>query len=249
MEGKPGEFIQVDNIIALTEEESTFKGAFLDTPAEKQGLLMGLAKVILTEQDPQVVFERMGITNLPKLEKDEKYEFNLSSVGLTLRQLKKDHTKQVGKAKEPWSSSNWGSVRILFKGFNIDGSYEDLLDDIAKKLQTSDAKSRVVGIFKSMVTPKSGEIGKEKGRAKDIAREKVAQTLSEALDEQPNVVALYAGGFKPPHLAHFENAKFLGSKADKLIIYIGHRIRLGVAIDPQQSYAIWEIYAKYLAKN
>ena len=245
--GKPGEFIQVDNIIALTEEESTFKGSFLDTPAEKQGLLMGLAKVILTEQDPQEVFLRMGIMNLPKLEKDEKYEFNLSSVSLTLRQLKKDHTKQVGKAKEPWSTSNWGLVRTLFRGFNIDGSYEDLLDDIAKKLQTSDAKSRVVGIFKSMVTPKSGEIGKEKGRAKDAAREKVAQTLSEALDDQTITVALYAGGFKPPHKAHYENAKLLSQNADKLIIFIGPKIREGVEITAQQSKAIWEIYAKYLA--
>ena len=33
IEGKQDEFIQVDNIIALTEEESVFKESFLDLPA------------------------------------------------------------------------------------------------------------------------------------------------------------------------------------------------------------------------
>jgi hypothetical protein len=246
IEGKTDEFIQVDNIIALTEEESVFKESFLDLPAEKQGLLIGLAKVILIEQDPEEVFRRMGITNVPKLAKDEEFEFNLSSVKLTLRKVKLDNFKEVAR-EDIWSTANWGQIKILFKGFNIDGSFEDLLDDIARKLTNPRSKNRIAGTFRSMVSVKSGEVGTPKGAGKEAALEKVAQTLSEALDDQSNTVALYAGGFKPPHKAHYENARLLGDQADKLIIFIGPKIREGVEITAQQSKAIWEIYAKYLA--
>ena len=244
--GKDDEFIQVDNIISISEEEQNYKGSFLDLPAEKQGLLIGLAKVILLEEDPQEVFRRMGITNVPKLAKDEEFEFNLSSVKLTLRKVKLDNFKEVAR-EDIWSTSNWGQVKILFKNFNIDGSFEDLLDDIARRLTNSRSKNRVAGTFKSMVSVKSGEVGTPKGAGKEAALEKVAQTLSEALDDQSTTVALYAGGFKPPHKAHYENAKLLSQNTDKLIIFIGPKIREGVKITAEQSKAIWEIYAKYLA--
>ncbi|CAB4125085.1 hypothetical protein UFOVP54_58 [uncultured Caudovirales phage] len=243
--GKEDQYIQVDNIISLTEEEHAFKGSFLDLPAEKQGLLIGLAKVILLEENPEEVFRRMGIPNVPKLEKGEEFEFNLSSVKLSLRKVKLENFREVAR-EEVWSTTNWGTIKILFKNFNIDGSFEDLLDDIARRLTNARSKNRIAGIFKSMVTVKSGEVGTPKGKGKEDALEKVAQTLSEALDDGSEIVALYAGGFKPPHLAHFQNAKFLSTKADKIIIFIGPKIREGVKITAEQSKAIWEIYAKYL---
>lgn len=246
IEGKADEYIQVDNIIALTEEESVFKGSFLDLPAEKQGLLIGLAKVILLEENPDEVFRRMGISGLPKLKRGEEYEFNLSSVKLSLRKVRLENFKEVSR-EEVWSTTNWGTIKILFKGFNIDGSFEDLLDDISRKLTNTRSKNRIAGIFKSMVSVKSGEVGTAKGKGKEDALEKVAQTLSEALDDQNITVALYAGGFKPPHKAHYENARLLSQNADKLIIFIGPKVREGVKITAEQSKAIWEIYANYLA--
>jgi nicotinamide mononucleotide adenylyltransferase len=243
--GKEDEYIQVDNIISLTEEEHAFKGSFLDLPAEKQGILIGLAKVILLEQDLQDVFRRMGISNMPKLKRGEEFEFNLSSVKLSLRKVQLEGFKEIAR-EEVWSTTAWGTIKILFQGFNIDGSFEDLLDDVAKKLTNTRSKNRIAGIFKSMVTVKSGEVGTAKGKGKEDALEKVAQRLSEALDDGSEVVALYAGGFKPPHLAHFENAKFLSTKADKIVIFIGPKIREGVKITAEQSKAIWEIYAKYI---
>lgn len=246
IEGQEDQYIQVDNIIALTEEESVFKGSFLDLPAEKQGLLLGLTKVILLEENPDEVFRRMGISNLPPLEKGEEYEFNLSSVKLALRKVKLENFKEVAR-EEIWSTTNWGTIKILFRGFNIDGSFEDLLDDIARKLTNARSKNRVAGIFRSMISVKSGEVGTAKGKGKEDALEKVAQTLSEALDDQSITVALYAGGFKPPHKAHYENAKLLSQNADKLIIFIGSKVREGVKITAEQSKAIWEVYSKYLA--
>jgi len=243
--GKEDQYIQVDNIISLSEEEHAFKGSFLDLPAEKQGILIGLAKVILLEQDPQDVFRRMGISNVPKLKKGEEFEFNLSSVKLSLRKVQLEGFKEIAR-EEIWSTTAWGTIKILFQGFNIDGSFEDLLDDVARKLTNARSKNRIAGIFKSMVSVKSGEVGTAKGKGKEDALEKVAQTLAEALDDGSEVVALYAGGFKPPHLAHFQNAKFLSTKADKIVIFIGPKIREGVKITAEQSKAIWEIYAKYL---
>jgi nicotinamide mononucleotide adenylyltransferase len=243
--GQEDQYIQVDNIIALTEEEHAFKGSFLDLPAEKQGLLIGLAKVILLEQDPQDVFRRMGISNVPELAEGEEFEFNLSSVKLSLRKVKLENFREVAR-EEVWSTTAWGTIKILFQGFNIDGSFEDLLDDVARKLTNARSKNRIAGIFKSMVSVKSGEVGTAKGKGKEDALEKVAQTLAEALDDGSEAVALYAGGFKPPHLAHFENAKFLSTKADKIVIFIGPKIREGVKITAEQSKAIWEIYAKYI---
>lgn len=246
IEGQDDQYIQVDNIIALTEEESVFKGSFLDLPAEKQGLLLGLTKVILLEENPDEVFRRMGISNLPPLKEGEEYEFNLSSVKLALRKVKLENFKEVAR-EEIWSTTNWGTIKILFRGFNIDGSFEDLLDDIARKLTNARSKNRVAGIFRSMISVKSGEVGTAKGKGKEDALEKVAQTLSEALDDQSTTVALYAGGFKPPHKAHYENARLLSQNADKLIIFIGSKVREGVKITAEQSKAIWEIYSKYLA--
>jgi len=243
--GKEDEYIQVDNIISLSEEEHAFKGSFLDLPAEKQGILIGLAKVILLEQDSQDVFRRMGISNVPELKKGEEFEFNLSSVKLSLRKVQLEGFKEIAR-EEIWSTTAWGTIKILFQGFNIDGSFEDLLDDVARKLTNARSKNRIAGIFKSMVSVKSGEVGTAKGKGKEDALEKVAQTLAEALDDGSEVVALYAGGFKPPHLAHFQNAKFLSTKADKIIVFIGPKIREGVKITAEQSKAIWEIYAKYI---
>jgi hypothetical protein len=105
--GQEDQYIQVDNIIALTEEEHAFKGSFLDLPAEKQGLLIGLAKVILLEQDPQDVFRRMGISNVPELAEGEEFEFNLSSVKLSLRKVKLENFREVAR-EEVWSTSQLG---------------------------------------------------------------------------------------------------------------------------------------------
>ena len=45
--GIPGEFVQVDNIISLSQEEGEFKKTVLDYPAELQGLILGLVKTPL----------------------------------------------------------------------------------------------------------------------------------------------------------------------------------------------------------
>lgn len=242
IEGKKDEYIQVDNIIALSEVEHEFKNNFLDLPAEKQGLILGLVKVVLLEKNPQDVLQALGIQNVPTLEDDEELEFNLSSGKLTLRKVKLKDFKTV-KREDIWSSTNWEDIKKLLQGINIEGSFEDILKDIKVKLKNPRSKNRIKGIFNSMVSVKSGEVGTPKGDNKEKALNSV-NTLLELKDI--NSVGLYAGGFKPPHKAHFNNAKFLASKVDKLIIFIGPKIREGVKITAEQSKEIWEIYSKYI---
>lgn len=245
--GEQDQFIQVDNIIALSEEEHNFKNSFLDLPAEKQGLMIGLVKVALLEELPQRVFDRLGILTVPELAENEEFEFNLSSVKLTLRKVKLDGFKEVSR-EDVWSSADWTKVEDLLHNFDLQQTFEELLEEISKKLKNPRSKNRIAGLFKSMVSVKSGEAGTPKGAAKEVALQKVSQKLAESLEDGSNVVAIYAGGFKPPHKAHFENAKILSSKSDKLIIFIGSKVREGeIKITPEQAKEIWEIYSNYLS--
>lgn len=239
--GKQDEYIQVDNIIALSEEEHGFKNNFLDLPAEKQGLILGLAKVITLEENPQSILKRLSISDVPPLGESEEYEFNLSSGKLSLRKVKLDNFKEVSR-QEIWSTTNWGLIKQLFQNYNIDGTFEDLLNDLRSNLKNPRSKRRIKGIFNSMVSIKSGEVGTPKGAGK----QKALDAVNSLLENRQENVALYAGGFKPPHKAHFNNAEFLAKKADKLIIFIGPKIREGIRITAEQSKAIWEIYVNYL---
>ena len=169
MEGLSGQFVQIDNMIVTSETESGYRKSFLDLPAEKQGLLIGLAKAILLEEPEARVFQRLGITNVPTLEKGQEYEFNLSNKGLTLRLVTLgDNFKELNR-KEVWNSFNWNDTRKLFQNFNIDGSFDELLNDIKSKLKNPRSKNRIKGVFKSMVVINAGEAGTPKGINKQNA--------------------------------------------------------------------------------
>jgi len=246
IEGFPDLTVQIDNMIVSSEEESTYRASFLDIPGPKQALMIGLAKTMCIEEDPFEIFKRLGIKEVPQLQEGQEYEFVLSSKGLTLRVVTLDNFKEVER-RDIWMSYNWSDVQTLFKDYKVDGTFEQLLDQLVKKQWKSQrSKNRIKGTFKSMLVIGAGEVGTPKGAGKEAALDKVNSLLEN--EGQPKTVAIYAGGFKPPHRAHFENAKILGSKADKLVIFIGPKVREGVKITAEQSKAIWEIYAKYLPK-
>ena len=226
--GQPGQYIQVDNIIALSQEEHNFKNNFLDLPAEKQGLLIGLVKTVLLEEDPKSVFRRLSITNLPPLQEGEEYEFNLSSVNLSLRKVKLENFKEVSR-EIVWGSADWNLVEKLLLNYNIEGTFEELLNEITNKLKNPRSKKRVAGIFRGMVSVKSGEVGTPKGDNKERAIKLVTQRLSESkvrplfntnksfskfFTESEgtgfNLIVIFAGRFQPFHKGHahyYERAK------------------------------------------
>ena len=247
--GQPDEYVQIDNIISISNEEAEFKKEFLDYPAEIQGLMLGLAKTICLEEDPKSIFARMGIKNIPALEPNQEYEFNLSSAGLTLRIVTLDNFKETDKT-DVWKTSNWSSIKKLFTNYNIDGSWEDLLNDLSSKLQNLRSKNRIKGIFNSMVSIKSGEVGTPKGDNKQKALDKVNSTLAETnlgkylastlLEADQTTIALFPGAFKPPHKGHFDVVKQLLQRADEVVILISPKTREGITAD--ESVAIWNLY-------
>jgi cytidyltransferase-like protein len=256
IEGQPDQYVQIDNIVSISDDEAEFKKEFLDYPAEIQGLLLGLAKVICLEEDPKAIFARMGIKNIPELEPNQEYEFNLSSAGLTLRIVTLDNFKEVDRT-EVWKTSNWSNIKRLFTNYKIDGSFEDLLNDISSKTKNIRSKNRIKGIFNSMVSIKSGEVGTPKGDNKQKSLDKVNNTLTETnlgrylasllLEQDQPTIALYPGKFKPPHKGHFEVVKKLLQNADEVVVLISPKTHEGITAD--ESAAIWELYKQKLDGN
>jgi len=253
IEGYPDLSVQIDNMIVMSEQESDYRKSFLDLPAEKQGLLVGLAKAILLEENPQDIFSRLGITNIPKLEDNQEFEFNLSNKGLTLRLVTLgDNFKETGR-NEIWTSFNWSDVEKLFKNYNLNGSWEDLLDNIKNKIQNPRSKNRVKGVFNSLVVINAGEAGTPKGDNKLKAKEKVNSTLSENNlgrylvsmlleheEETQPTIAIFPGAFKPPHKGHFDVVEQLLKVSDQVVILISPKTRDGITAD--ESMAVWNLY-------
>jgi len=248
-------YIQIDNIVSLSPEESEYKESFLNMPADIQGLLVGLAKVILLEEKPEEVFKRLGIRNVPKLEENQEYEFNLSSTKLTLRIADVLNNRTV-KHKDVWSTNNWSATQKLFANYDT-SSFEDLLKSMTKKFKNPRSGRRIPGLFKSMVTIKSGEVGTPKAQMKQDAYDLIDKTFAVSFTEHyfyesdeynGETVGLYAGGFKPPHKGHFSIVERLSKEVDKIIIFIGHKLREGETITAEQAKKIWEVYNKHIDK-
>ena len=254
MDGFEGLSVQVDNIIVLSEKDQEYQKSFLDLPAEKQALIQGLARVVLTTENPEKVFSRMGINmrKLPVLDKNQEYEFALGPTTLALRKITYGQDYREQNREIIWQSRNWQDVIKLLNGFDLTQDYDHLLGQVAEKVTDARSRSRIVGVMRSMINVGVGEKGTPKGdnkeRAISAASSKLG-ALEEVTDsELKNIVSLYGGGFKPPHKAHFENALKLCKNADRLIIFIGAKVREGVPITAEQSKQIWEIYKKYLPK-
>jgi len=162
-------------MVSTSEEESNFKKEFLDYPAEVQGLMLGLIKVALIEKDNNEIFKKLGISDLPKLEKDEEYEFNLSSSGLTLRKIKLSPEKKELSREEVWKTTNWNAIKTIIDGFDYEKGFEPFLNQLSKLSDRS--KKRIKGVFNSMVSIKSGEVGTPKGDNKQKALDTVNSKL------------------------------------------------------------------------
>lgn len=176
---------QVDIMLSLNKIETEFKKQFLDMPAEKQGLIIGLVKTILLESEPKDVFKRMGI-NYKDLSEDKEYDFTLSSSGLSIDIVNKfDPSKpKVKETKENVAKlTNWNTIIELLKEYDISNKqFNDLIETLKNKdWKNQRSLRRVLGSFNAMVLTTSGEIGTEKGNRKEEARSKVKALLNESV--------------------------------------------------------------------
>jgi hypothetical protein len=204
---------QIDNIVALDQVEMSFKQHFLDMPAEKQGLILGLVKIATIETEPARLFKHLGISvtieNIP----DQEYEFNLSSVKLELRKV----TYEPGTFKQIdreilWSSQNWEDLQKLLYQYDLDQSFDELLSSSKSLIKNPRSNQRMQGVFASMITVKSGEVGTAKGAGKEAALEKIRKTFSEnrkqirllnsLLENTSGTVVFAFGRFQPPTAGH-----------------------------------------------
>ena len=161
--------VQIDNIIALDRDETVFKKNFLDMPAETQGLIMGLVKTAIQEATKKRklpdLFARIGL-QVPST--DKKLEFTLSGVNLSLRAYEADENgREVKGTRETlWNSNRWTDTVNLLSDYNLRKPFEELLDDAKATLKHPTSKQRVKGLFTSMVSIKSGEVGTAKAERK-----------------------------------------------------------------------------------
>lgn len=162
------DWVQVDNIIVLSEQDMEFQKEFLNLDAPKQALLMGLIRVILNKIDIYSLFDK---TTLGKKNEDQEYEFVLSSSGLSLRLVTLNEDYKELDRKEIWRTTDWNIVKTLTRGLiNINDPYEQILSDIYSMFYNDDRSCRrIVGIMKSMIRVGPGEVGTPKGFGKENA--------------------------------------------------------------------------------
>ena len=172
---------QIDNIIAMTEDEANFKTKFLDIPAEKQGLILGLIKTFTVEKELSKVFDVESNSDIFNLKENEEFEYSLSSSELQLRKITyKSGTFEQENREIVWRSNSWFYVLELLRilGYNIDCSFEELLNKAKKQIKYERSFKRIKGIFNSMISIKSGEVGTEKAQSKQEAIDKINSAFS-----------------------------------------------------------------------
>ena len=169
---------QIDSIIARDYAEANFKRRFLNMPASIQGLVLGLVKVAVLENPATELFVRLGITDPGVLAPDQEYEFNLSSSELQLRRVQYEPGtyKQVSR-EILWTSTNFLNVYSLLGMTSFDYKFVELVSVINSRIKNPRSRERIKGLFASMISVKSGEVGTEKGAEKEKSLALVQQTF------------------------------------------------------------------------
>src|SRR5574344_8084 len=258
MQGFEGLLVQIDCVFVSSEKEQEYKTNYLSLPTTKQKLILALVQVVLKEEKPEQVFARLGIKKLPKLEKNQFLEFNLHETGLTLQKTteKEEGTPETTNSEQIWRSMDWSDVTKLLANYDLTQDFDGLLSQVATKLKHTSSKRRILNFLHATVkvddpekkgTPEGDEQQRELDAADKVRENSTTdKTLKEEEDKAVENVALYGGGFKPPHRGHFTVAKKLCKGQDRLIVFVGTKIRPGIPITAEQSKKIWEIYKHYL---
>ena len=170
--------VQIDNIIATNVNESKFKIGFLNMPASIQGLVLGLVKVAILEKPANELFGRLGIADPGLLKSDQEYEFNLSSSELQLRRVQYEPGtyKQVSR-EILWTTTELQQVKNLLGMEHFDYKFVELVSKINSEIKNPRSRERIKGLFASMISVKSGEVGTEKGADKENALALVKKIL------------------------------------------------------------------------
>lgn len=231
--------IQVDINVATTQDEFKFTRSFLNLDAGTQSLLCALCKVYIQEQG---LVEVSNIFPGVTAGEDEKLELNIGSQGLSLRTVQ---LADLHEYKTVGLTLDWSVVENLFKDILHISTFPQKCLQSLKIVYTDLAKTRVQGMFRKILTVKSGEVGTDKAKSKLNQIREVRRTFK----HEKESVVVYAGGFKPPHKGHFKILKKWGTQVDRAVIFIGSKVREGAYIPVESAKQIWEKYQDYLDFN
>ncbi len=241
--GREGEYVQIDNIISVGEEEGKFTYGMLDLPAEKQALAAGLMKTVVNElsvKQLQSLFKELGIKDIPELGDNQEYDFNLSTTELTLLIA----TKRQNDGKVIWKSTKMSDVETILKTLGIDIKKDKFNEIVAKikKFKNEKGRSleRLKGLFHRMVNIGDAEVGTKKGDDKKDFKKTIAQLeekynplvmelvrpfLTEGESTKP--IAIFPGKFKPPHRDHIARIEAAANDASEVIVLISPKTEPG----------------------
>ena len=147
-------------------------------PASIQGLVLGLVKVAVLENPATELFDRLGIADPGMLGPDQEYEFNLSSSELQLRRVQYEPGTYKQASREIlWASTNFLQVHALLEMTSFDYKFVELVSKINSEIKNPRSRERIKGLFASMISVKSGEVGTEKGAEKEKSLALVQQTF------------------------------------------------------------------------
>ena len=123
----------------------------------------------------------LGTNYFPPVSENSEYEFSLSSSKLELRLVHyKPGTTEQLQHDIYWTSQDWNDVEeLLWQYFDIDKPFPELLIDVKNTIKNPRSAKRIMGLFKSMVSVKSGEVGTPKGEVKERALTQVALCLTQ----------------------------------------------------------------------
>ena len=174
-----GGTVQIDNIFALSESEMEYKQKFLNMDAQKQGLVLGLVKSATLQRSIVDIACDLRVPNLEYIlnctQYGLEYEFNISPVEIQLRQvLYAEKEYHNGEYKEVdrnivWRSRDWNSLKAIIPEVDLNKSFMDLVEETDKRITDTRSRNRIAGMFKAMVSIKSGEVGTIKGHTKQKA--------------------------------------------------------------------------------
>lgn len=166
--GDESKYVQIDNVIVTTKKDMKYQKTFLDLNAQKQALIQGLVRVILQYENKDEIWKHFQLAGLPEPEKNQEYEFVCSPTGLSLRlvTLTEERKEDTKKRVELWRSNNWDDVNWLLRNYDVEGSAEECLDKVEKRIKDKRSRERIVGVVKSMIRVGPGEVGTPKGDAK-----------------------------------------------------------------------------------
>ena len=157
IQGKEGEYVQIDNIVTVSKEEGKFTYKMLDLPAQEQVLAIGLVKAIFTELDEaqiEKLFKDLNIPDTDKPGEGEEYDFNLNPSELSLKivPIGKSGGREIGDA-EAGTEKGDKKQQSLDTVSSLEEKYDPLVLELIRPFLLEDESKKTIAVFPGKFKP------------------------------------------------------------------------------------------------